>query len=152
LSSKSRQVSLNRLFSGLNFRQENRTELKKQTGPVTGFAAEQGTLSCLKPVRDPVSCRLTLLSSCLNNSPEKSPSRETCLDLKFWNKKPVCQPVFADRLPKPSVNEDLSNFFFNLQKNTRATRHEAAKEREESGNAKEGEAENKEEDVNGKTE
>jgi len=39
-----------------------------------------------------------------------------------------------------------------LQKNTRATRHEAAKEREESGNVKEAEAENKDEEVNGKTE
>ena len=42
LNVKSRQVSLDRLFSDPYLRQEDRIGLKQKTDPVTGFTAEQG--------------------------------------------------------------------------------------------------------------
>ena len=74
---------------------QNRIKRRK-TGPMTGYSAEQG-LAC--PVSKPVRFRLLsfnpVLHPRLKNDPEKSMFRETCLDLKHRNIKPVHQPVFC---------------------------------------------------------
>jgi hypothetical protein len=50
------------------------------------------------------------LHSYLKNGPEKSLSRETCLDLKLRNNQPVRKPVFSRRVAEPrfSVNNYTS--------------------------------------------
>ena len=76
LSSKSRQVSLDRLFSGTFEAGRKKRNKRWYTGPVTDFAAEQVILSCLKPIRDSVSCRLTLFCLPVWNSARKKTCRE----------------------------------------------------------------------------
>jgi hypothetical protein len=57
LSYKSRQVTLDRLFSGLFFKQEGRIDLRPETESLTGFKTGQGKpCSAGKPVTRPVSC------------------------------------------------------------------------------------------------
>ena len=56
--------------------------------------------------------------TCLKNSPEKSLSREACLDLELMNKIPVRQPVSADRftMPKKRTGRRVISAFLSLPK------------------------------------
>ena len=74
MSSKSWQVSFDSLFPGPYFRQEKNRIKTQKTRPVTGFPAEQGlACSVLKPVRDSVSCLLTLFCRAVCKTALKTP-------------------------------------------------------------------------------
>ena len=112
LSSKSRQFSLDRLFSGLYLRQK-RVE-RQETGPVAVLSKNLSEV--LFPVFFPV------LSSCLKHGPEKSLFRETCLDFEFRNKKNLSVSLFfRDRLPSPVPNLAKNEQLNSAQKGRDAT-------------------------------
>ena len=104
MSSKSRQVSLDRLFSALYFRQEDRTRFQERI-QVMRQVFQQNRVSKQDPVlmknmsKDMFPVLNTVLSSCFEQGPEKSLFRETCLDLELRNKKNLSVSLFfVDRL------------------------------------------------------
>jgi hypothetical protein len=105
ISFKSRLISPDRLFSWPCLKQGDKTGLKPGQRSFDRFFIKTGscldTLFCLKTCQ-----RLNFLSlnprlsSCFKQGPEKSLSRETSLDLKLRNEKPVRKPVFCKQIPE----------------------------------------------------